>query len=131
MKGVRALVLVAALAAGPLALAASAPVEDDRVLYPGRAAPAPAPVDAGPWSQITLIAGLVLAAAGGWLVWRGRRQPGGRSGEARALAIAETRPLGNRQYLVVAAYENKKFLLGVCPGRIDLLARLHDDQAGP
>jgi flagellar protein FliO/FliZ len=42
----------------------------------------------------------------------------------RSLAIDETRSLGNRQYLVVASYEGKKFLIGVCPGRIDMLSSL-------
>jgi flagellar protein FliO/FliZ len=42
----------------------------------------------------------------------------------RKLAIAETKSLGNRQYLVVASYEDKKFLLSVCPGRIELLTPL-------
>jgi flagellar protein FliO/FliZ len=42
----------------------------------------------------------------------------------RALAVDETRSLGNRQYLVVASYEGKKFLLGVCPGRIEMLSAL-------
>ncbi len=42
----------------------------------------------------------------------------------RKLIIAETRPLGNRQFLIVAEYENRKMLLGVCPGRIDYLSTL-------
>lgn len=42
----------------------------------------------------------------------------------RKLIIAETRSLGNRQFLVVAEYENRKMLLGVCPGRIDYLSTL-------
>jgi flagellar protein FliO/FliZ len=42
----------------------------------------------------------------------------------RNLAVEETRSLGNRQYLVVASYQDKKFLIGVCPGRIDLLSAL-------
>lgn len=128
MSRLRALVL-APVFAGMLAVLAAA-AEDDRVLFPGRSAPAPAPASGSSWSSATLVAGLLLAAAGGWLLWRGRHQVA-RTGDARALAIAETRPLGNRQYLVVAAYEDKKFLLGVCPGRIDLLARLHDDKPGP
>lgn len=72
-----------------------------------------------------IITALVMAAAGGWLYWRARRTPGGLPA-VRHLAIAETKALGNRQYLVVAAYQNKKFLLGVCPGRIDLLTPLDD-----
>ena len=42
----------------------------------------------------------------------------------RKLEISETRMLGNRQFLIVAAYEDRKILLGVCPGRIDYLCTL-------
>lgn len=42
----------------------------------------------------------------------------------RKLEISETRMLGNRQFLVVAAYEDRKILIGVCPGRIDYLCTL-------
>ena len=77
-----------------------------------------------------LVAALLLAAAGGWLFWRGRTQPRGAI-SARNLAIAETKSLGNRQYLVVATYEDKKFLLSVCPGRIELLTALDSLQHSP
>jgi flagellar protein FliO/FliZ len=70
-----------------------------------------------------LLVALLLAGAGGWLFWRGRAAPAGTVG-TRKLAIAETKSLGNRQYLVVAAYEDKKFLLSVCPGKIELLTSL-------
>jgi flagellar protein FliO/FliZ len=70
-----------------------------------------------------LLLGVALAGVGAWLVWRNRRgAPIGR--EARQLSIQETRSLGNRQYLVVASYEDKKFLLGVTPGRIEMLTPL-------
>lgn len=42
----------------------------------------------------------------------------------RKLEISETRMLGNRQFLVVAQYEGKRMLIGVCPGRIDYLCNL-------
>lgn len=42
----------------------------------------------------------------------------------RKLNISETRMLGNRQFLVVAEYEDRKMLIGVCPGRIDYLCTL-------
>jgi len=32
--------------------------------------------------------------------------------------------LGNRQFLIVAEYEDRKMLIGVCPGRIDYLCPL-------
>jgi flagellar protein FliO/FliZ len=70
-----------------------------------------------------LVAAFLLAGAGGWLFWRGRTTLG-KAAAMRKLAIAETKSLGNRQYLVVASYEDKKYLLGVCPGRIDLLTPL-------
>jgi flagellar biogenesis protein FliO len=43
------------------------------------------------------------------------------------LEILETRPLGGRQFLVVGRYGHEKFLLGVCPGRIDYLRGLDSD----
>ena len=42
----------------------------------------------------------------------------------RKLNISETKVLGNRQFLIVAEYENRKMLLGVCPGRIEYLCTL-------
>jgi len=119
--------LALALAAFACASAvATAAVDDTKIIFPGASAPAGAPAagSGGSVGSVTLVLGLALAAAGGWFVWRGRRAaPVGRAAQ---LVISETRGLGNRQYLVVASYENKKFLLGVCPGRIDLLAPLHE-----
>ncbi|HVS53696.1 MAG TPA: flagellar biosynthetic protein FliO [Opitutaceae bacterium] len=119
-----------ALALVSTALAA----DDNKIIFPGGsgAGPAPAAAAGGSLNTLTLVLGLALAAVGGWLVWRNRRgAPVGR--DARALAIEETRSLGNRQYLVVASYEGKKFLLGVCAGQINLLSRLSgavDEEGG-
>ena len=101
-------------------------VEDTRVIYPG-ASPSAAGTSAGApasgFGALTLVGALALAAAGGWLFFRGRKLPfAGR--DARKLAIDETRSLGSRQYLVVASYAGRNLLLGVCPGRIDLLTPL-------
>lgn len=49
----------------------------------------------------------------------------------RKLHIEESRSLGHRQYLVVAAYEGRRFLLGVCPGSIEYLSGLDSDAATP
>ena len=68
----------------------------------------------------------VLAAAGAWLLWRNRRRSGGQAAKGK-LSVAETRSLGNRQYLVVASYGKQKFLIGVCVGNISLLAPLSDE----
>jgi flagellar protein FliO/FliZ len=103
--------------------------DENAVIFPATGTPsvnAPATTTGGTLHSMSLFLGLALAGAGGWMVWRNRRgQPVGR--DMRALAINETRSLGNRQFLVVASYEGKKFLLGVCPGRIDLLSSLNGD----
>lgn len=113
-----------------LTVGAALAADDNKILFPG-GNPASDPVAApagGGLGNVTLVVGLALAAVGGWFVWRGRlATPAGR--DARLLAISETRSLGNRQFLVIASYQDKKFLLGVCPGRIDLLAPLHDSSA--
>ena len=98
--------------------------EDDKVFVPGASrSESPAKAAGASLSSMSLILGVALAGAGGWMVWRNRRgTPVGR--DMRALAIDETRSLGNRQFLVVASYEGRKFLIGVCPGRIDMLAPL-------
>ncbi len=77
----------------------------------------------------TMLVAAACGVAGVWFLWRGRRQSGGRASKGK-LSVAETRSLGNRQYLVVAAYGEKKYLIGVCVGRISLLAPL-DDVANP
>ncbi|HTO04061.1 MAG TPA: flagellar biosynthetic protein FliO [Opitutus sp.] len=108
--------------------ALGAPVHNDEVIVPNSAlaANAPAAAPATGSGPLTVIGVLVLAGAGGWILWRARA--GGLSQVnrvARKLTVEETRSLGNRQYLVVASYQDKKFLIGVCPGRIDLLSALH------
>ena len=110
-----------------IALIGTAPLfaaDDDKVFVPGASrAESPAKATSTSLSSMSLILGVALAGAGGWMVWRNRRgTPVGR--DLRSLAIDETRSLGNRQFLVVASYEGKKFLIGVCPGRIDMLAPL-------
>lgn len=105
---------------------------ESTVIYP---AGSPAGAAAGSGAQaggalgpLTLVVALLLALAGGWVLWRQRNsRVAGRDG--RLLTVDETRPLGNRQYLVVASYDGKKFLLGVCPGRIELLSPLGEGAA--
>jgi flagellar protein FliO/FliZ len=118
--GALCLVPVALLAADKPAPAAAEP----GVIYP-RATNVPAEASAGRSGGYTtlLFVALLMAGAAGWLLWRGRTGPGA-AAAVRKLSIAETKSLGNRQFLVVASYDDKKFLLGVCPGRIDLLTQL-------
>ncbi len=120
--------ILAALAALALTSLGHAAPDDAKIIFPGASSPASSVAGGGGLGSVTLLVGVALAGVGAWLVWRGRNGTTVNRDE-RSLAIHETRSLGNRQYLVVASYDDKKFLLGVCPGRIDLLAPL-DESAG-
>lgn len=106
----------------------AAPTDENQVIVPSVAgAKSAEPTSAGGASVATFGVILLLAAGGGWFLWRSRTNGSIRLNKGqRQLAIEETRSLGNRQFLVVAGYQDKKFLLGVCPGKIELLAPLHD-----
>jgi flagellar protein FliO/FliZ len=125
------LVILAGLLALPFAAPAATAVDESKIIYPkAGAAAAPSAAPAGSLGSATTIVGaLVLAAGGVWLLLR-RRADLATGRATQSLAISETRSLGNRQFLVVASYEGRKFLLGVCPGRIEMLAPL-DAEAAP
>ena len=71
-----------------------------------------------------LVGGLYLTRSGFGILARKNKGD-------RKLVISETRTLGNRQFLIVAEYENRKMLLGVCPGRIDYLSTLSGGSDDP
>jgi flagellar biosynthetic protein FliO len=71
---------------------------------------------------ITLLAALAGAAV--YLIKFGLPMHRNRSKEERKLQVLEMRPLGNRQFLIVVAYEDTRMLLGVTPGKIDYLCAL-------
>ncbi len=99
------------------------------IIYPKNTAdpskPAMAPERDSSRSLVMLVA-LMLAAGGVWLIVQRRKAGPGAGRGGRRLQIDETRSLGNRQYLVVADYDGKKFLLGVTPGRIEMLTSLEN-----
>jgi flagellar protein FliO/FliZ len=98
----------------------------DTIIYPKNAAESVKTATNGDRDtsrSLILVVALLLAAGGAW-VFLQRRKAGPTGGRGRKLQIDETRPLGNRQYLVVADYDGKKFLLGVAPGQIQMLTPL-------
>jgi flagellar protein FliO/FliZ len=114
---------------------AEKPAATDKTFYPRNSSERPADAliekSAAASNAIMLLAALALAAGGVW-VFVQRRQNGTLPIRGqRKLQIEETRPLGGRQYLIVANYDGKKFLLGVTPGKINLLTPLGDESAGP
>ena len=103
----------------------------ETVIYPKNTAEAQsgqsAVSDMGYGSPVYLVFAVVVAAAGAWVLWRRRSGgplfPGGAKPDSK-LQIEETRSLGNRQFLIVAAYEGRKFLIGVTTDKIELLTHL-------
>jgi flagellar protein FliO/FliZ len=113
------------------------PRSPDTVIYPKTAAehaqePATQGTSGGMYSNgPVLIFAILLAGTGGWILWKkrgGDLRFGGTPG--KKLQVEETKSLGNRQYLVVASYEGRKFLLGVTTDRIELLTHLPDNEEG-
>ncbi len=98
----------------------------DQILYPADSRPAAAPgapassPSAGPAWAFVLIVGL---GAGCYWLWR-RRSPAAAVRRGGGIVIEDTRALGNRQFLVVAGVDGRRFLLGVAPGSIRLLSDL-------
>jgi len=95
------------------------------------ASPTPIPIPFSSHSsegmlQIAIYFVLIVAllAAGLYLTRGGFSFLTGKAKGERKLVISETRSLGSRQFLVVAEYDGRKMLLGVCPGRIDYLSTL-------
>ena len=50
---------------------------------------------------------------------------------SQQLAIIETRALGNRQHLLVVAYQDQKFLLSASPNEIRYLCPLYSPNKNP
>ena len=99
-----------------------------RALAEDTAAAIPPPYKSGDGGtfQLVLYLALLLAlfAGGAFFLRNGFTLFQPKIKGERKLEISETRMLGNRQFLVVAAYEDRKILIGVCPGRIDYLCTL-------
>lgn len=116
------LTLASAGAAEPTATPAPAPAPAAHTT----AAPALQLQPGSSTATLTLYLVLLVALLGGgaWLARNGNMLFQPKPKGARKLQLSEMRMLGNRQFLVVAEYEDRKMLLGVCPGRIDYLATL-------
>ncbi len=125
--------LPALLAACSLAIATAAAQQTESPQLPPPSAPTVStPRTAIPISgdshnlQFALYLALLLGlfAGGAYLIRNGLTVFQPKAKGERKLVISETRVLGNRQFLIVAEYESRKMLLGVCPGRIDYLCTL-------
>lgn len=77
------------------------------------------------WS-VTLFIFMVLVIVGFWVYskWGGNGLR--KLAVSNELHIRETKPLGNRQFLVVVEYGEQRMLLGVAPGMINHLCYLEN-----
>jgi flagellar protein FliO/FliZ len=96
----------------------------DTLLYPsgGPATAGVAPATPAATSATWVFVVLVGLVAGAVWFWR-RRQPS-KPGRRGNIQIEDTRALGNRQFLVVASCDGRRFLLGVAAGGIQMLSHL-------
>jgi flagellar protein FliO/FliZ len=128
---IRPCLFVAFVVLLPLAGTASTAVGSDAstVIFPkATASTAPAAEPGSSAGFSTVVGALILAAGGVWFLLRSRAAKANTGTSMASLKIEETKPLGNRQFLVVASYEGQKFLLGVVPGRVDFLSALKAEE---
>lgn len=127
------LLLADGVCADPTAQPLSSPatatraVQTDEIIVPTAASPPSASVTTssnGVQLAIYLCLLVALLGGGSYFLKNGFNFLPAKNKGVRKLNVAETRMLGNRQFLVVAEYEGRKMLLGVCPGRIELLSEL-------
>ncbi|HEX4666423.1 MAG TPA: flagellar biosynthetic protein FliO [Chthoniobacterales bacterium] len=107
--------------------AATHATQTTELIVPSASMPPAAPVtgsSSGIQLAIYLCLLVALLGAGSYFLKNGFNFLPPKNKGARKLSVAETRMLGNRQFLVVAEYEGRRMLLGVCPGRIELLSEL-------
>lgn len=110
---------------------ASHAVQTNEMIVPSAATAPTAPVaSSSNGIQLAIYLCLLVALLGGgsYFLKNGFNFLSPKNKGIRKLNVAETRMLGNRQFLVVAEYEGRKMLLGVCPGRIELLSDLDGDR---
>jgi flagellar protein FliO/FliZ len=113
----------------PMIAADSTPLSPERseetVLYPAGSSSAtgtaPSAAKSGPGATWIFTVVVIGAAAGFWY-WR--RRGGSPLRKGGLISIEDTRALGNRQFLVVAECDGRRFLLGVAPGNIQMLSPL-------
>jgi len=109
------------LASASLWAAEAAPRAADTVISPQANGPVAArPGDAPSVAYFVFVA--LCLGGGAWLWVRAKGR--GVKNTGSAIVIDETRPLGNRQYLVLTSCRGRSFLVGVSQGRIDVIAEV-------
>ena len=66
------------------------------------------------------VVGMVLALAGGMIVWRRRAQPQG----GEAIRLVTSRYLGGKRFLTLVEVDGERLLLGLAGDQVSLVAKL-------
>ena len=108
----------------------TAPRSADTVIFPQPVEPTIArPADSPSTGYIVFV---VLCLGGGaWLWFRAKGKGRSLKTTGSEILIEETRPLGNRQYLVLTSCRGRSFLIGVSQGRIDLVSEVPPSDPAP
>ena len=108
----------------------TAPRSADTVIFPQPVEPAIArPADSPSTGYIVFV---VLCLGGGaWLWFRAKGKGRSLKTTGSEISIDETRPLGNRQYLVLTSCRGRSFLIGVSQGRVDLVSEVPPSEPAP
>ena len=110
--------------------APAAPRSADTVIFPQPIEPSTTRPASSP--SIGYIAFVVICIGGGtWLWFRAKGKGRSLKNSGSEISIDETRPLGNRQYLVLTSCRGRSFLIGVSQGRIDVISEVPPSEATP
>jgi len=103
--------------------APAAPRSADTVIFPQPTEPNTARPAGSPSTAYIVFVALCLGG-GVWLWFRAKGKGRSLKNHGSEISIDETRPLGNRQYLVLTSCRGRSFLIGVSQGRIDVVSEV-------
>ena len=110
--------------------ASTAPRSADTVIYPQPIEQSAARPEGSPSTGYIVFVVLCLGG-GAWLWFRAKGNGRSLKNQGAEISIEETRPLGNRQYLVLTSCRGRSFLIGVSQGRIDLVSEVPPSEPTP
>ena len=112
------------------AAAPTAPRSADTVIFP-QPVEQSAARPAGTPSTGYIVFVVICLGGGAWLWFRAKGKGRSLKNSGSEISINETRPLGNRQYLVLTSCRGRSFLIGVSQGRIDVISEVPPSEPTP
>lgn len=113
-----------------LGAAPAAPRSADTVIFP-QPVEQSAARPAGTPSTGYIVFVVICLGGGAWLWFRAKGKGRSLKNSGSEISIDETRPLGNRQYLVLTSCRGRSFLIGVSQGRIDVISEVPPSEPTP